>query len=174
MRVLTRLVTALLGLALMVAGLGLALEVLLAWNVHHPVLVPYDRWLSYARGHTWRDPAVRGTSLAVLVLGVLLLLLALRRRAPLVVPGAPRPAMTVTFARRPLESALGRLAVRTSGVEGVRVRVRRRTVAVSGKSLASDLKSAGGQLSASLHDGLERLPLASTPRVDARLGRARS
>lgn len=174
MRLLTRVLAGLLGLVLLLGGLALTVEIALTAVARRPVLLPYRTWLAYGRDHTWRDGPPTLTGLGLLVLGVLLLVVGLRRRAPLAVPGAARESLTVTFARRPLEASLGRLAERTSGVEGVKVRVRRRTARVSGRSLATDLKAAGTQLSSSVEQGLERLPLATSPSVDVDLRRART
>jgi len=172
MRLLTRLLAVLLGLALLVGGLAVAVEIGLSAVAHRPVLLPYRSWLTYGRDHPWRDSVPTLTGLGLLLLGLLLLIVGLRRRAPLAVPGAPREWLTVTFARRPLEASLGRLAVRTCGVEGVKVRLRRRTARVSGRSLATDLAAAGAQLSGNLEQGLERLPIASPPSVSVDLRRA--
>lgn len=174
MRLLSRLLAVLLGLVLLLGGVALALEVLLTVTAGGSTLVPYDNWLADVRERQWQGGAVKLIGLAMLVVGVSCLLLTLRRRAPLAVSGQARERMDVTFARKPLESALGRLAERTSGVEGVQVRVRKRKVTVTGASLATDLKAAGTQVQDSLGEGLRRLPLASRPPVDARLRRARS
>lgn len=172
MRTLTRLVAALIGLALFLGGLLLALEVLLTAARSNPVIVPYDRWLRYGRMHAWNTPSVLWTGLGLLLGGLLLLLLTVRRRKPLAVAGADRGAMSVSFARKPLEQAVGRLAERSAGVDGVRVHVGKRTTQVSGASLATDLPRTTEVLQSRLSDGLERLPLRSTPDVDVRLRKA--
>ena len=172
MRTLTRLVAALLGLVLLVGGLALALEVALTAARGSAQLVPYDTWLRWNRAHSWDDPVVVWTGLGMLVVGVLLLLLTLRRRAPLAVPGAERPDMSVSFARRPLEQAVRRLAERSAGVEGVSVHLRKRRAEVSGASLATDLEGTREVLRSRLTEGLDRLPLEATPDVDVRLRRA--
>lgn len=174
MRLLTRVLAGLLGLVLLLGGLVLAVEIGLTAVAHRPVLLPYRSWLAYGREHAWRDGPPTLTGLGLLVLGLLLLVVGLRRRAPLAVPGAARESMTVTFARRPLEASLGRLAVRTSGVEAVKVRVRRRTARISGRSLATDLATAGTQLSSSVEQGLERLPLRAPASVQVELKKART
>lgn len=172
MRIVNRLVAALVGLLLLVGGLALALEVALSAAFGRRQLIPYDRWTRWARQHPWNDPVVIWTGLAVLLAGVLLLLLTFRRRAPLAVPGAARAGMTVTFARRPLEQAVGRLAERSAGVEGVQVRMRKHKAEISGASLASDLQATHEVLRSRVSAGLARLPLADTPTVDVTLRKA--
>ena len=172
MRTLTRVLSALVGLVLLVAGLALALEVALTAARGTAELLPYDAWLRWSRTHAWRDAVVVWTGLGMLLAGVLLLVLTLRRRAPLAVPGAGRQDMTVSFARRPLEQAVARLAERSAGVEGVRVTMRRHKAAVHGASLATDLDRTRDVLSTRLSEGLDRLPLQHTPTIDVRLRKA--
>lgn len=172
MRTLTRLLSALIGLALLLGGLLLALEVALTAARGSAQIVPYDTWLRWARNHAWSDPVVLWTGLGMLLVGLLLLLITLRRRAPLAVPGAARQDMTVSFARRPLEQAVSRLAERSAGVEGVRVHLRKRKAEVQAASLTTDLDATKQVLQSRLTDGLDRLPLQSTPTVDVRLRKA--
>lgn len=172
MRALSRLLAVLLGLVLLLGGLALALEIGLSYAAGHPVLFPYRSWLAYGRRTSWQSGAVLITAGVVLLVGVLMLLTTIRRRRPLAVAGAARERMTVTFARGPLEKALGRLATRTSGLEDVRVRLGKKQVAVSGSSLSRDLKTAGDGVRQSVAGGLQRLPLAAPPAVDVDLRRA--
>lgn len=172
MRTLSRLVAALLGLVLLVGGLALALEVLLTAATGKRTLVPYDTWNHWARTHPWNNAIVIWSGLGALLLGLLLLLLTVRRRAPLAVPGAHRSDMTVSFARRPLEQAVGRLAERSASVENVSVNLRKRKAGVTGASLANDLPATGEVLRSRLSAGLDRLPLEHTPAVDVHLREA--
>lgn len=172
MRTLTRVVAALVGLLLLVGGLLLTLEIALTAARGTAQLVPYDDWLRWAREHSWDDPVVLWSSLGTLLVGLLLLLLTVRRRAPLAVPGAERPEMSVSFARRPLEQAVSRLAERSAGVEDVSVRMRKSKAQVAAASLATDLDATGQVLRTRLTEGLSRLPLASTPTVDVHLRKA--
>lgn len=169
MRTLTRVVAALLGLVLLLGGLLLTLEVGLTAARGDAVLVPYDSWLTWSRDHAWNAAPVLWTALGTLLVGLLLLLLTARRRAPLAVPGAARQEMSVSFTRRPLEQAVSRLAERSAGVEGVRVRMRKHKAEVSAGSLATDLDATGQALRTRLTEGLSRLPLQSTPTVDVHL-----
>ena len=174
MRTLTRIVAALVGLILLIGGLALALEVALTAAFGSRQLIPYDTWTRWARMHAWNDPVTIWSGLGALLVGLVLLLLTVRRRAPLAVPGAARQDMTVTFARRPLEQAVGRLAERSAGVENVKVRMRKRKAEISGASLATDLKATDDVLRSRVTAGLQRLPLASEPTVDVRLRKASS
>ncbi len=174
MRALSRVFAALIGLLLVVAGVALAVEATLSYAAGRSVLLPLATWLRYGREHPWGTGAVKIAELVVLAVGVLMLIVTLRRRKPTAVPGSGRSQLQVSFARRPLESALVRLADRHGGVEGVSVRLRRRTVAVRGATLATDVDAASDRLAAGLGDGLARLPLASTPKVNVKLTRSRS
>lgn len=172
MRTLNRLIAALVGLVLLAGGLALAVETALTGAFGTRQLVPYDRWTRWARMHAWNDPVTIWIGLGALLGGLLLLLLTVRRRAPLAVPGADRPDMTVAFARRPLEQAVGRLAERSAGVEAVRVRMGKRKTEISGASLATDLQATDEVLRSRVSAGLDRLPLAGTPTVDVKLRKA--
>lgn len=172
MRTLTRVLAALVGLALLVGGLVLALEVALTAARSEAQLVPYDQAIDGARQRSWDDPLVLLIGLGALLLGLLLLLLTLRRRAPLAVPGEDRQDMSVSFARKPLEQAVGRLAERSAGVENVRVTLHKNKAEVQAASLSNDLGSTKQVLQSRLDDGLQRLPLKSTPTIDVRLREA--
>lgn len=172
MRTLNRLVAALVGLLLLAGGLALALEIALTSALGRRQLIPYDTWTRWARHHSWNDPVVIWTEAGALLAGVLLLLLTVRRRAPLAVPGATRRDMTVGFARRPLEQAVGRLAERSAAVESVHVRMHKHKAEINGASLATDLDATGEVLRTRVAAGLERLPLASVPTVDVHLRKA--
>lgn len=172
MRTLTRVLAALVGLALLIGGLVLALEVALTAARSEAQLVPYDTALQDARQRSWDDPLVLLIGLGALLLGLLLLLVTLRRRTPLAVPGEDRRGMSVSFARKPLEQAVGRLAERSAGVENVRVRMHKAKAEVQAASLSNDLGGTKQTLQTRLTDGLGRLPLQSPPTIDVRLREA--
>ncbi len=171
-RSLTRLLAAVVGLVLLVGGLAVALEVALTSAAGHHVLLPYDRWLRYGEQHAWSQQVLKVTGLVLLVVGVLMLIATVRRLAPLAIAGSSRSQLQVTFARKPLEGALGRLAVRDGGLESVKVRVRKGKVVVAGASLATDLERARVDLGKHVGSGLHRLPLAKEPSVDVKLRKA--
>jgi len=174
MRALSRLLAALLGIILLAGGIVVALEIGLTAVARRSVLLPYDDWLADGRRYRWDDSGIEIASLVVLAVGVLLLVVTLRRRKPKVVAATAPGDVRAALSRRPLEAALRRYAMRISGVERVKVRVRKKAVTVSGGSLDSDLDRASQQLAEGLAAGLGRLPLATPPKVDVHLKRAKS
>src|SRR5689334_16349291 len=76
MRIVNRVLVALLALAVAGAGLLTAAEVLVArtsWPQDPPLVVPYDTWLDHLRPYIWDDTTVRLGSVAAIVAGALLL-----------------------------------------------------------------------------------------------------
>lgn len=174
MRVLNRLLATVLALGLLVGGLVVALEVVLTGITRHPVLLRYRGGLADLRRHAWNDSVVRVVAVVVIVVTVLLLLAELLPSRPPQVEGSGPAGYRVTFARRPLERALGRLARRQSGIDKATVKVRRRKVIVKARTITSDVSAARAALDSAMSDGVGRLPLQRTPKVKVSLRRSDS
>ncbi|MFP3900350.1 MAG: DUF6286 domain-containing protein [Acidimicrobiia bacterium] len=121
---LTRLLAALMALALVAGGVLICVEVLANWIGDGFVVLPGD-WPDQLRTTEWSDQTVRAVSLGLAAGGVLLLLAALWPRPPLTVD-ADVPGLRVE--RHSLERLLGHRLDRVEGVSGSRVRVGRRRV----------------------------------------------
>lgn len=131
MHVLNRVLATLLALALLLGGLLAVVEIVLAALDRPSWLVPHEQWAQSLTGESFGSGVVRAVLIGVVVIGLLLLLVGLRRGRP----GAiPLPARTdgvhVTASRRGLERSLATSARRADGVRSARVRVGRRTVTV--------------------------------------------
>jgi hypothetical protein len=138
MRTVSRILAVVLALALVVAGIIVALEVVVAALDRGPLVVPYDEWSRSARRDPWSDPWVRWLCAGIAALGLLLLALAVLRRRPRTLPVRERGEdLELEVGRRSLRNALAQAAGAVDGVEyatarlsgtkaKVRVRTRRR------------------------------------------------
>ena len=131
MHVLNRLLATLLALALFLGGLLAVVEIVLAALGRPAWLVPHPEWSSGLGEQTFDSGVVRAVLIGLVVLGLLLLLAALRRGRPGALQLPDRtPGVRVTASRRGVERALATAARRADGVRGARARVGRRTARV--------------------------------------------
>jgi Family of unknown function (DUF6286) len=122
--VLTRVLSALLALAIIAAGVLVIVEVIANWTGRGFVLLPPD-WPDELRHTTWDDSLVRALAAGALAVGMLLLLLALWPHPPLTLPTTEAH---VRIERRALEEALHRRLASVDGASAVRVRASRRLI----------------------------------------------
>ena len=133
----TRVVSALLALALLFGSLLAVVEIAAAALDRGQVLVAYPDWTNWLRTHSWNDSIVQALLVGIVVLGLLLLLLALRRGKPAVLTLKNRTdAVDVTASRRSLEKSLAAAAARTPGITGAEATVSRRTARVNARTVA--------------------------------------
>lgn len=139
---LTRVVCALLALALLLASLLAVVEIAAAALDRAPVLVPHAEQESWLRAHSWDENIVRAVLAGLVVLGLLCLFLAFRRGKPAALPLSGRTdGVDVTASRRSVEKTLAAAAARTTGVTGANASVSRRTARVDARTVA---RSASG------------------------------
>lgn len=164
MRIANRVVAALLGLALVVGGLLVAAETVVAAFGRRPWVLPYDRWYRSARLRSWESASTRWILIALLAGGLMLLFLQLARRRPTALELAPGGA-PADIGRRSLERSLVRAASEVDGVSRARVKVGREQAEVS----ATTNRRQAGDLQARVAEALERrtrsLGLARPPAV---------
>lgn len=133
----TRLVATVLALVLLVGSLLALVEIVAAQLGGSPTLVAYPEWARWLRGHSWNDWIVNVALAALVVLGLLLLYLALRRGKPASLAlRSGIDGVHVTASRRSLEKSLAAAAARTSGVAGASASVSRRTARVAVRAVA--------------------------------------
>ncbi|SDC43514.1 DUF6286 domain-containing protein [Actinokineospora iranica] len=167
MRVLVRILTLLLGLAL--AGVGALLAVEVAWTwarpVQGPLLVPWPQWRDRLAELTWQSGSVRLVAAAVAVAGLLLLLFAATARRKDVALLDPGPGITVRTSPRSLARIVGarvraeeNVAAASVTATPKRVRVR----AVSGLETEAHLRP---RLLDVVAATLADLPLTRKPKV---------
>lgn len=141
MHVVNRVLATLLALALFLGGLLAVVEIVLAALRRPYWLVPHRAWAAWLRQETFGAGVVRAALIGAVVLGLLLLIAALRRGKPGSIPLPGRTdGVRVLASRRGIERSLVTAARRTDGVRSARAKVRRRSARVTA---ATGARSAG-------------------------------
>ena len=164
MRVVNRVLAAVLALGLLVGGLLVAVEIVVAGFDRRPWVLPHDRWYASARTRTWESAPPRWIFIGLIAAGLLLLLLQLARRRPTALALTPS-AVPADLARRSLERSLAREAARVDGVTAAKARVdedRADVVASSNRRQTDDL---GPRVRQALDQRMGALGLARPPSV---------
>ena len=173
MRVLNRVVAALVAVALAVAGVVVAVEVFVAQVLkREPWIVPYDRWYRSSQENTWSADVVLQIGLALIGIGLVLLLLQFLKRKPTSFPLETRqPGVDAYVGRRSLERSLTRAAEHVDGVSSAKAKVagnRVRISASSNRRVAPDLES---QVNEAVTSSLRRVHLVREPPVSVSVSR---
>lgn len=126
-----RILAALLAIALLLGGLLAATEIVLGQLGQPAWLIPRQQLGNWLTRQMWDDTIIRLILAGLALVGLLLLLPALRRGRPRLLPVASQtPGVSVTVLRRGAERALANAASRASGVRGASAKVSRRRVKV--------------------------------------------
>lgn len=172
MRVLLRLLSPLLGVAVAAAGALLAVEA--GWVLTRPraapLLVPWPVWRDWLAGYAWSDTTVVVAGGALAVLGVALLALAAGARRHDVRLTDPSDDVTVVTSPRSLARMVGHRVRAEDGVRSASVTASARRIRVrvtSGLSTEAQLRPA---LTARVDELVADLPLARKPRVQVVVG----
>jgi Family of unknown function (DUF6286) len=162
-RTVTRLVSALLALALLVGGLLAALEIVAAGlGREEDLVVPWRDWRADLLDTPWDDYVVRVVLAVTLAVGLLLLFLLLARRRPAAVRLADRTdGATAELDRGGLERHLAASLRRVEGVASVAVRVRGGKTKVTAVTPSRDTAPVESGLRRALDQALSHLGLAS-------------
>jgi hypothetical protein len=163
---LTRAFSALLALALLVASLLAIAEIVVAATGHGPWLVPYPEWIARMRERNWDDPVVRAILVGLVVLGLLLLLLAVRRGRPAALPLRARtPRVDVKVSRKSVERSLAAAASRTKGVTDADASLRRRRARIDARAATRSESGLQQQVESAVTARLESLGLTRPLRL---------
>lgn len=173
MRLIERFLSLLLALALAAAAVLLALEVVWSALGKDPLVVPWPDALDRGRTDTWDSSTVRGIAIGVLVVGLLLLLVALKpRRAPRLPLVRGESGVDAALTRRSLRRTLLTTAQQVDGISSAHAKVSRRKATVTATSRlgsADTAKGLRGELESALQGRLDGLQLARTPRLRTRV-----
>lgn len=166
MRILLRVLSPLLGLAVAALGVFLALEVIDAWvrPAGGPLLLPWPAWQTTLGQWSWTATPVRLIAAALIAAGALLLVLALRaghRGISLINPAAE---ITVTTSLRSLARMVGHQVRDLDHVASAAVTATPRKISVRATS-GQPADVATASITDAVHALLSELPLAHCPRV---------
>ena len=168
-----RLLSALLAVLLVVGGLLVAVEIVLGQLGRPALLVPWLAWAVWLGGQTWATSIVRLFLAALVVIGLVLLIVALR-------PGKPRrlalPAtgsnLHMSIARRALQQTLRDAAVRAIRVAGASAKAGRRTVTISATTANPNTTEVHDAALAAVKQRLDQLGLAGRVQPRVRIKRS--
>ncbi len=176
MRVLDRLLSVVIALLLLVLGLVVAAEVVHTL-VGQPgyLVLPWAVLASWARSHSFGDPAVLALGGLVGVAGLALLVGELRGRRPALQVLEPRTDGVVTaVTRSSLNRALAARAEDVDGVRGASSRLRRRRADLTAVTTLRDPGDLEARVDTAVTDWVGHLGLVATPAVRVRLKRKAS
>ena len=166
MRILDRVLSAVLGLALMVGGLVTAIEIVLAGLGRSPWLVPHDRWAEWARTTAWSDTDVRLIVAGLIAVGALLLVVqGVRRRPEALTLAAGDSGVVAELDRHGAERWMVERIERVEGVAGAGVRIGSRSAVVEATSVGRDTATVDRGVREAAASGFESLNLDRTPRL---------
>ncbi|MGH3937167.1 MAG: DUF6286 domain-containing protein [Pseudonocardiaceae bacterium] len=173
MRILLRVLSPLLGLAVAAFGLFLALEVGWAWlrPADAPLVLPWPAWRTTLQGWNWTATPVRVIGAGLVLVGLLLVMLALRAGRREVWLTDPAPEITVSTSPRSLARLVGRRVRELDHVASASVTATPRKITVRAASRQS-AEAATSDIAERVRILLSELPLAHTPRVSVAVSRA--
>jgi hypothetical protein len=176
MRLVNRLLAALLALALIVLGVLVVIEVVTHWFTNTAAIVHWHQAYTWAGRTSWKQGSVRVTCIILAVLGLILLFAELRPAKVARLPADPAQAgaqgIDTAYTRRGAAASIRAAVVDVDGIRGTSVSVRRRTVRIAATSSARD-KLTAQTLKQPVVDAvtarLDALQLRSTPSVSVRI-----
>jgi hypothetical protein len=167
-RIVNRVLAAVLGLALLVGGLLTAAEIVVAGSGRRPWVIPHDDWYRSARARSWDSAPPRWIFIGLVIAGLGLLAAQVARRRPTSLDLAPA-AVPADLGRRSLERALAREATRVDGVAGVKVKVdatKAEVIATTNRRQTAEVQP---HLAAALDRRIGSLGLARPPAVQVKV-----
>ncbi|SDM73399.1 DUF6286 domain-containing protein [Allokutzneria albata] len=164
MRLLLRLLSTVLGLAVAAAGAVLVVE--MTWSLARPgapeLLVPWRQWLTTAGSFSWSRAPVLWLAGGVLALGLLLLLVAATARRRDVRLSDPADDVVVTTSPRSLARLVGVRVRAAEGVSGATVTATGKKVKVRATGRSTELRP---QLTELVQGAVADLPMPRHPAV---------
>ena len=168
-----RLLSALLAVLLVVGGLLVAVEIVLAQLGRPALLIPWLVWAVWLGGQTWATSIIRLLLAGLVVVGLVMLVVALRPGKPrrLALPATDRN-VHVSIARRALQQTLSDAAVRARGVASASAKAGRRTVTVTATTANPNTIDVQQAALAAIEQRLDQLGLAGRLRPRVRMERS--
>jgi hypothetical protein len=166
MRILLRVLSPLLGLAMAALGVIVALEVIWAWvrPADGPLVLSWPAWQATLQEWTWTSTPVRLIAAGLITTGLLLLVLALRAGRREVRLINPAPEITITTSPRSLARLVGHQVRELDHVASASVTATPRKISVRAAS-RQPTDAATPAITKTVQTLLAELPLARAPRV---------
>lgn len=167
MRAFNRIVSLVLAAAIVVAGVLAVIEIIAAAFDDDPVIVKWHGLVRDLATNQWKTAGPRTAAVVLILVGLLLLLFALRRGKPTTIALSTRASdVEMTTTRRSLQRALSVSATAVDGITEARVRVTRRKVVVRGSGVQGVSRDeATSRLTRAMQERLDRLALADARRL---------
>ncbi len=161
LRLANRVLCAVLALLLLVGGLVVAAEIVLAGIGRGPWLVPYADWRRWAATTAWSERSARLVFAGLVLAGLALLMLELWRRRPSSLPLVPvAGGVAADIDRRDVERWLVDRVDRIEGVTQAQADVGAKVVRVRAGSVGGDIRAIEQRTRETLARDLEELALA--------------
>src|ERR1700712_2994367 len=142
MRAFNRILSVLLAVAIAVAGVLVVIEIIAATTDNDPVVVKWHGLVDDLATNEWKTAGPRVAAIVLILVGLLLLLVALRRGKPATVALTTSASdVDMTTTRRSLQRSLATGATDVDGISDAKVKVKRRKVvvkAVAASGVAKD------------------------------------
>jgi|tagenome__1003787_1003787.scaffolds.fasta_scaffold19667136_2 hypothetical protein len=171
MRLINRLLAALLALALFVLGVLVVVEVIAQRLGNEPAIVDWPQIYNWASQTAWTQGSVRVTCIILAVVGLILLLAELKPRRLKRLP-VDSAASDAAYTRRGVATAIGYAVGDVDGISHTSVTVRRRKVKVQARTAGLEpytAESLREPATAAARDRLNDLQLASNPKLSVRV-----
>lgn len=174
MRAFNRILCTLLAVAIAAAGVLTVIEVIAAATGSDPVVVKWRGLTDDLTSTQWKDVGPRIAAAVLIVVGLLLLLFALRRGKPATV-GLTTNASDVdlTTTRRSLQRSLSATATGVDGISDAAVKVKRRKVLVKARAGSGvERDDARSRLTSTMQDRVDGLALADARKLKVKVAAA--
>ncbi len=162
MRIVNRVLAAVLALSLFVGGLIVAVEIVVAGFDRRPWVLSHDDWYRSARLRTWDSAPPRWIFIGLVAAGLLLLCVQLARRRPTTLALTPG-AVPADVGRRSLERSLTRETTRIDGIAAAKTKVGKEKAAVVASSHRRQTADLEPVISQALDQRMAAIGLARPP-----------
>ncbi len=176
MRLINRLLAAIVSLALIVVGVLIVIEVIADRLNHKPALIHWRSAYHWAQRTPWYSGTVRVVCIALAAVGLVLLLAELKRarvsRLKTVPADSTAEAIDTAYTRKGAATAVRSAVTDVDGIRRAKVTVKRRKVRITASASARDKAAARNlrePVTAAAQQRLSALQLKSTPKVSARV-----
>jgi hypothetical protein len=176
MRLINRVLAALLALALIVVSVLLIIEVIVDRASHRTAIVNWHTAYHWAQHNAWAAGSIRVTCGILILVGLVLLIAELKparvSRLPADPAEAGADAIDTAYTRRGLAAAIRSAVIAVDGVRSTSVKVKRRKVKIAATASAQDRTAARNlrdPITDAVRQRLSALKLRRTPSVSVRV-----